>query len=99
MKPSKLQEQNAAFFQALSHRRRQMLCDILLNHSSTGLSFGQLQHHSGLKPASLAHHLRFMDQGGILRRMQKGRETWISIDAAHLRNATTKFSSHRAKSA
>jgi len=91
MKSSKTQESNAAFFNALSHRRRQMLCEILLKHTPKGLPFGALQHHSGLKTSTLTHHLRFMDQGGILRRKQKGRETWISVDVALLHHMAVGF--------
>lgn len=91
MKPSKTQERNAAFFNALSHRRRQMLCEILLQQGPNGLPYGVLLYKSGLKTATLSHHLRFMDQGGILRRKQKGRETWISVDVAYLRNASFEF--------
>lgn len=48
MKPNKRQEKYAAFFQALSHRRRQMICDILLKQGPKGLTFGELQRQSGL---------------------------------------------------
>jgi len=99
MKPNKTQEQNAAFFQALSHRRRQMLCDILLKFGAKGLSFGRLQHQSGLSAATLSHHLRFMDQGGILQRQQKGRETWISLDIAQLRRISTGFDNNIVRAA
>jgi len=99
MKPSKTHEENAAFFQALSHRRRQMLCDILMEYGAKGLSFGRLQHQSGLSAATLSHHLRFMDQGGILQRKQKGRETWVSLDFSHLRNISTEFGNHSIKAA
>lgn len=84
MKPTKPQIDSAAFFAALSHSRRQMLCEILLRHAPNGLPFGALQVQSGLKVSTLTHHLRFMYQGGILRRKQKGREAWISVDAARL---------------
>lgn len=91
MKPSQTQEYNAAFFNALSHKRRQMLCDILLELGPNGISYGALLHKSGLKKASLSHHLEFMNRGGILRRQQKGRETWISINTAFLRNMAFDF--------
>lgn len=91
MKPNKTQERNAAFFTALSHRRRQMLCEILLRRGSKGMPFGVLQAESGLKTSTLTHHLRFMYQGGILRRKQKGREVWILADAAQLCQLSNAF--------
>lgn len=91
MKPTETQELNATFFTALSHRRRQMLCEILLLHGPKGMPFGALQAESGLKTSTLTHHLRFMYQGGILRRKQKGREAWISVDAARLYQVSKGF--------
>lgn len=91
MKPTKTHEFNAAFFTALSHRRRQMLCEILLRHAPKGLPFGVLQTQSGLKVSTLTHHLRFMYQGDILRRKQKGREAWISVDASRLFQLSNAF--------
>ena len=91
MKPNELHEQNAAFFTALSHRRRQMLCEILSKHSPKGLSFGALQYHSGLSAATLSHHLRFMQTGGILKRKQKGREIWVLLDTVRLRKGIAGF--------
>ncbi len=91
MKPTETQELNAAFFTALAHRRRQMLCEILLRKGPKGMPFGALQAESGLKVSSLTHHLRFMYQGGILRRKQKGREAWISVDAARLYQVSKGF--------
>ncbi len=94
MKPNKIHEQNAAFFQALSHRRRQMLFEILKQHGADGLPFHRLQNKSGLSSAILSHHLRFMTQGGILQRTQKGRETWISLDIAHLGDTAAWLGKH-----
>ncbi len=62
-----------------------MLCDLLLPYGAKGISFGRLMAHSGLTSATLAHHLKVMNHGGILRRQPKGRETWVSIDRAALR--------------
>ncbi len=91
MKPNKTQEEYAAFFQALSHRRRQMICDILLKTGTKGLTFGELQRQSGLQASTLSHHLRFMGQGGILRRKQKGRETVLSVDITFLRRVSLGY--------
>ncbi len=98
MKPTEAQELNAMFFTALSHRRRQMLCEILLLRGPKGMPFGALQTESGLKVSTLTHHLRFMYQGGIVRRKQKGREVWISVDAERLYQASAGFGASVARS-
>lgn len=91
MKPDQHQTALATFFFALAHKRRQMLCDILLTAGKTGLTFGTLQKQSGLTAAALSHHLRFMDKGGILKRRAKGCETWLTIDAAYMAKAAIHF--------
>ena len=91
MKPNKTQEKYAAFFQALSHRRRQMICDILLKQGPKGMTFGELQRQSGLQASTLSHHLWFMDRGGVLRRKQKGRETLLSVNIAFLRKVSLGY--------
>jgi predicted transcriptional regulator len=91
MKPNKTQEKYAAFFQALSHRRRQMICDILLKQGVKGMTFGELQRQSGLQASTLSHHLWFMDRGGVLRRKQKGRETLLSVNIAFLRRVSLGY--------
>ncbi len=91
MKPTPTHQKNATFFTALSHKRRQMLCEILLLSGAKGMPFGVLQNQSGLKVSTLTHHLRFMDQSGILLKRQKGNENWISIDLVRLRDLTRDF--------
>ena len=61
-----------------------MLCRILPDHRPKGLSFGGLMDKSGLNASTLTHHLGLMDRGRILRRRQKGRETWITLDKGRL---------------
>ena len=93
MKPSKEQENRAAFFDALGHKRRQMICDILIQHGQKGLPFEMLQHKSKLAASTLSHHLAKMQTGGVLRRKEKGRETWLSVDLSQI----TRLPAHYAK--
>ncbi|MHA1128222.1 MAG: ArsR/SmtB family transcription factor [Alphaproteobacteria bacterium] len=92
MKPTKKQETFAGFFFALSHKRRLMICEILLRHGPTGLSFGTLQIKTRLCASTLGHHLEHMHKGGILRRRIKGTETWLSMDFARLNTIPVEFS-------
>ncbi len=92
MKPTEKHEVLARFFTGLGHKRRLMICKILLDHGPAGLSFELLQSRSRLAASTLSHHLEKMYRGGILRRRAKGRETWLSMDISHLLATTTVFS-------
>ncbi|GEM_PF-4604228 len=91
MKPSEIQMKRARFFDAIAHRRRQMLSDILLAKGHSGYSFEQLRQKSGLSASTLSFHLRKMDQGGFLIRRQQGKYTWISIEINHLRTEVLAY--------
>ncbi len=91
MKPNLQQNSFATFFFALAHRRRQMLCTILLDAGAKGLTFGQLRVKSGLSDNTLAHHLRFMEKGEILRRRPEKNRTRITLDRARLARDMRQF--------
>lgn len=82
MKPTHKQKTMAEFFDALGHPRRQMIFQILKQTGAQGLPFHVLLKRSGLKDSTLSFHLRKLDQGRLLKRKTKGRETWISLDLA-----------------
>ncbi|MEE9455236.1 MAG: winged helix-turn-helix domain-containing protein [Paracoccaceae bacterium] len=92
MKPTRNHEELALFFTAIGHKRRLMICDILLNHGRRGLSFELLQAKTRMAASTLGHHLGQMDKGGVLRRRTKGRETWFSMDFARLNTIPAGFS-------
>lgn len=92
MTPTQRQTNLASFFFALGHKRRLMVCELLLRHGATGLSFGSLQQKTHLCASTLCHHLAHMDKGGILRRRIKANETWISIDFNLLNTTQNGFS-------
>jgi DNA-binding transcriptional ArsR family regulator len=80
MKPTDKHKYMARFFDALAHPRRQMIIQVLQETGRRGLPFNRLQSRTGLTPATLAFHLRKMDDGQILNRKIKGPETWLSLD-------------------
>ena len=80
MKPTPKQKSMADFFDALGHPRRQMIFQILKETGPKGLAFHTLLKRSGLKDSTLSFHLRKLDQGRLLKRQTKGRETWLSLD-------------------
>jgi len=91
MKPSREQESLATFFAAFGHKRRLMICDILLSHGPKGLSFEALQRKTGLAASTLSHHLAQMDKGGVLRRKQKGRATWLAMNLTQFGELPAQF--------
>ncbi len=80
MKPTAKQRNMADFFDALGHPRRQMIFQILKETGAKGLPFHALLKRSGLKDSTLSFHLRKLDQGRLLKRQTKGRETWLSLN-------------------
>ncbi len=80
MKPTPKQKTMADFFDALGHPRRQMIFQILKETGAKGLPFHALLKRSGLRDSTLSFHLRKLDQGRLLKRQTKGRETWLSLD-------------------
>ena len=82
MKPTAKQKSMAALFDALAHPRRQMLFQVLQESGREGLAFHHLLKRTGLTPATLAFHLKKMQDGQILIRKIKGVETWVSLNLA-----------------
>ncbi len=66
-------------FKALAHKRRVILFDLLLKHDPKKLSFGELQKLSRIPVASLAHHLIFLEKGGLIYRQTKGAHTYFTL--------------------
>ncbi len=91
MKPGKEQEELAAFFTALGHKRRLMICDILLRHGNRGMTFELLQHKTRLAASTLGHHLSQMHKGKIIRRRIKGRNTILSIDLSRFNHLPSEY--------
>lgn len=80
MKPTPKHQTMAHFFDALGHPRRQMIFQILKEIGPKGLPFHILLTRTSLTPSTLSFHLRKLDQGRLLKRQTKGRETWLSLD-------------------
>lgn len=80
MKPTLKQKTMADFFDALGHPRRQIIFQILKEIGPEGLPFYALLKRTGLSASTLGFHLRKLDQGHLLKRQIKGRETWLSLD-------------------
>jgi DNA-binding HxlR family transcriptional regulator len=67
-------------FKALSHKRRVILFNLLMQNKPRKLSFGQLQKLSKIPVAPLTHHLAFLENGGLVRRQIKGSHTYFDLE-------------------
>ncbi len=92
MKPNKDQENLANFFTALGHKRRLMICDILLRYGQRGMSFEMLQTKTKMAASTLTHHLTQMQKGNIIRRKEKGRYTFLYIDLSGFNHLPNEYS-------
>jgi DNA-binding transcriptional ArsR family regulator len=81
-------------FNALAHKRRVILFELLLNHPKKSLAFGQLQQLSKIPEAPLAHHLRVLEKGGLIRRKVKGRYTYFKLYLSHFRTTLELVENH-----
>lgn len=59
-------------FNALAHPRRARLFRLLVETPEAGRSFTALMAASGYRKTPLAHHLKIMERGGLLRRKRIG---------------------------
>ena len=74
----------AALFAAFAHPSRIAILRALLSKATTGLSFGQLAQQLAIAPSTLTHHLREMENAGVLIRREVGRTTMLHLDLTAL---------------
>jgi ArsR family transcriptional regulator, arsenate/arsenite/antimonite-responsive transcriptional repressor len=88
MQTSASRKHFARFFTALSHHRRLRIFDLLMEANTKGIRFDALCNRTGMTPSTLSHHLSQMDKGGIIKRSNKGRETWFSVDVGQFQSVS-----------
>ncbi len=71
----------AQFFSALGHTRRLKIIK-LLAAAPKGMTFEAIEGKTGIRGASLFHHLRPLRDAGLINRKIKGRFTYYSLDPA-----------------
>ena len=74
----------ATSFSALSHPARVDVLLKLMPYAASGLTAGELAHSTKLAPSTLAHHLREMEQGGVIIRQADGRKTIVRPNLSSL---------------
>lgn len=74
----------ATAFSALSHVSRVNVFRCLLRHHPDGLTAQELAAQTGIPPSTLSHHLREMEQGGVILRTPHGRQTITTLNLSRL---------------
>lgn len=60
-------------FAALGSEARLSVVLALVKAGQKGLTVNGIQERTGMAPSTLAHHLRFLAQGGLIRQEKQGR--------------------------
>lgn len=82
-RPETIRTANLCF--ALGHERRLRILKTLTSDPASGRTLGRLEMRTRLARASLLHHLRQLEQAGLVRRRKRGAETEYSSDLAPVR--------------
>lgn len=66
-------EQAAQGFAAVGSEPRLEVLKILVRAGEPGLTVGDIQDRAGLPASTLAHHLKFLAAGGLIKQQRRGR--------------------------
>jgi len=81
----------AALFDGLGHYRRLLVVRALQQASAKGLSFGALAEVTGIGETNLAHHVRMMGKGGVIKTHNIGRFTFITLNLDNLAHSLAQL--------
>lgn len=79
-------EENAQGFAAMGSEARLLVLRSLVRAGEGGLSVGDIQDRTGIAPSTLAHHLKFLAAGGLVKQEKYGRSVMNSADFHRLRD-------------
>lgn len=82
----------ATLFSAFAHPSRVAILRSLLPSGPAGQSFGGLAKALAMSPSTLTHHLREMEQAGVLIRAAEGRATRLRLNLDMLDEAVHQLS-------
>ncbi|MBO0343765.1 helix-turn-helix transcriptional regulator [Roseibium sp. CAU 1637] len=77
-------EEVAQGFAALGSEARLAVVLCLVKAGTGGLTIGDIQERTGMAPSTLAHHLRFLSQGGLILQEKQGRSVVNRASFDHL---------------
>ncbi len=85
IKPENLAiEQAAQGFAAMGSSARMQIILVLVARGNAGLSIGEIQSRTSIAPSTLAHHLRFLAESGLIEQEKIGRTTINKAAFDHL---------------
>lgn len=67
----------ARAFDALAHPSRVTVLLKLMPYALKGMTAGEIAQRTGLPPSTLSHHLKEMENGGVITRTALGRKTIV----------------------
>ncbi len=66
-------EQAARGFAAMGSEARLQVLKALVRAGQPGLSVSEIQERTNMAPSTLAHHLKFLAAGGVVKQERRGR--------------------------
>ena len=93
LKKNRRREEIARAMTALSHPRRVAIFESLLEASPKPISFETLLENTSIRRSSLAHHLRPMENAGLVRRRRQGVNVVFALHGRAVRNITENVAS------
>ncbi|WP_425046693.1 ArsR/SmtB family transcription factor [Primorskyibacter sp. S87] len=76
----------ASGFSAMGSEARLRVLKILVRAGDDGLTVGEIQERTGIAPSTLAHHLKFLAAGGVVKQEKVGRSTLNRASYDNLRD-------------
>ena len=82
-------ETAAQGFAAMGSKARLTILRTLVRAGADGLTVGEIQDRTGIAPSTLAHHLKFMAEGGLIEQEKIGRAVINRVHFANLEQLAT----------
>lgn len=78
-------EQAARGFSAMGSEARLQVLKALVRAGEPGLTVSEIKERTEMAPSTLAHHLRFLAAGGVVKQERRGRSVINTADFEELR--------------
>ncbi len=81
----------SALFAAFAHPSRVAILRLLLPHGFHGKNFGEVGRDLDISPSTLKHHIREMEDAGVVVRKVTGRTTNLRVNLSALASAVDQL--------
>ena len=71
-------------FAAVGSAPRLQVLQLLVRSGPKGLTVGDIQTNTGIPASTLSHHLKVLNEGGVIRQEKKGTAVWTYAEFDHL---------------